>query len=322
MSRRDMADATLEEALRLIEAKDTRGLDLVLAIASGGDPDGLFLLAEMTLSGTMVRQDAIKGRQLLEYAGSRGHGRANIMVTNLLANGVAGKRNWPIALQRLAAEARVIPERSRALELIETMELDAQGDPVTTPESKPFSDRPHAVLFERLLSPNECAYLIGVVGELFEPSMVYDEWHRRVRDTIRTSDGATVNWVMEDPAVQALNRRIAAATNTAYDQGEALHVLRYSPGQQYRPHFDWINGAENQRIWTALVYLNEDYEGGATAFVRTGQEVRGKTGDMLLFSNAQEDGHGDPLAEHAGRPVTSGTKYLATRWIREARWIP
>jgi prolyl 4-hydroxylase len=43
---------------------------------------------------------------------------------------------------------------------------------------------------------------------------------------------------------------------------------------------------------------------------------------MLLFSNAQEDGHGDPLAEHAGRPVTSGTKYLATRWIREARWIP
>jgi prolyl 4-hydroxylase len=99
-------------------------------------------------------------------------------------------------------------------------------------------------------------------------------------------------------------------------------VLRYVAGQEYRPHFDWLDQAANQRLWTALVYLNEDYEGGATAFVRTGLEVRGKTGDVLLFSNAQEDGHGDPLAEHAGRPVTSGTKFLATRWIREARWIP
>jgi len=50
--------------------------------------------------------------------------------------------------------------------------------------------------------------------------------------------------------------------------------------------------------------------------------VRGKVGDMLLFSNADPEGHGDPLAEHAGLPVTAGTKYLATRWIREARWIP
>jgi hypothetical protein len=30
----------------------------------------------------------------------------------------------------------------------------------------------------------------------------------------------------------------------------------------------------------------------------------------------------DPLAEHAGMPVTSGRKYLATRWIRARRHIP
>jgi len=177
-------------------------------------------------------------------------------------------------------------------------------------------------LFERLLKPRECAYLIESAGELFEPSMVYDVSHQRVRDTIRTSDGATLNWLIEDPAIHALNRRIARATATPYENGEALQVLRYSPGQQYHPHFDWVDAAANQRIWTALVYLNDGYEGGATAFVRTGLEVRGRTGDMLLFSNADADGHGDPLAEHAGLAVTAGTKYLATRWIREARWIP
>jgi len=152
--------------------------------------------------------------------------------------------------------------------------------------------------------------------------MVYNESRELVRDTIRTSDGATIHWLIEDPAIVALNRRIAVASGTAYEDGEALQVLRYVPGQEYRPHFDWLNQAPNQRIWTALIYLNDDYEGGATAFVRTGLEVRGRTGDVLLFSNAQKDGHGDPLAEHAGLPVTAGVKYLATRWIREARWIP
>jgi prolyl 4-hydroxylase len=322
MSFMQMADGTLNEALRLIEANDARGVELVRTIASRGDPDGLFLLAQLMLSGTMVPQDAIRGRQLLEAAASRGHGQANIIVTNLLASGVAGKRNWKAALERLAAEARVIPQRRAAADLLASMQLDAEGDSHSTPEPKPLSNRPHAVLFERLLSPTECAYLIKVAEDLFEPSMVYDESQRLVRDTIRTSDGATINWLMEDPAVVALNRRIAAATGTAHENGEALQVLRYSPGQEYHPHFDWVSGAPIQRVWTALVYLNDEYEGGATRFVRTGLEVRGSSGDMLLFSNADEEGNGDPLAEHAGLPVTAGTKFLATRWIREARWIP
>jgi prolyl 4-hydroxylase len=190
------------------------------------------------------------------------------------------------------------------------------------PEPKPLSTHPRASLFERLLTPAECAYLIEIAEGLYQPSMVYDESRRLVRDTIRTSDGATYHWAIEDPPIHALNRRIAAATGTTYEQGEALQALRYAPGQQYRPHFDWVPGAANQRLWTALLYLNEDYEGGGTKFVRTGLEVRGKMGDVLLFHNADADGSGDPLAEHAGLPVTAGTKYLATRWIREARWIP
>jgi prolyl 4-hydroxylase len=73
---------------------------------------------------------------------------------------------------------------------------------------------------------------------------------------------------------------------------------------------------------TALIYLNDDYEGGETAFVRTGLKVRGKAGDVILFHNQGTDGGPNPMSEHAGLPVTNGAKYLATRWIREARWIP
>ena len=72
---------------------------------------------------------------------------------------------------------------------------------------------------------------------------------------------------------------------------------------------------------TALIYLNENYQGGATRFVKTGQEIRGRTGDVLVFSNSDGEGARDPLAEHAGMPVTQGIKYLATRWIRKRRHI-
>jgi prolyl 4-hydroxylase len=36
-----------------------------------------------------------------------------------------------------------------------------------------------------------------------------------------------------------------------------------------------------------------------------------------MFSNVDADGRPDPLSEHAGLPVTSGTKLIASRWIRE-----
>jgi prolyl 4-hydroxylase len=48
-------------------------------------------------------------------------------------------------------------------------------------------------------------------------------------------------------------------------------------------------------------------------------KVRGRKGDALVFVSALPNGDLDPLSEHAGLPVTSGTKYLASRWIREGR---
>lgn len=317
-----MSDANLQNALSLIERGRDEGVQMLRQIAAAGNPEALFVLADLTWSGRMVPQDPARGRLLFEYAAALGHSEANILATNLLASGVAGKRDWRAALDRLEAEARQIPERRAALELVDAMTLNSNGDPVTSPEPTILSERPDARFFEGLMTPAECAYLIHTAEPWFRPSLRYDKDGQAVRDTIRTSDGAAFHWLVEDPVVHAINRRVAAITATNYDQGEALQVLRYSPGQEYRPHFDFLEGTDNPRPWTALVYLNEGYEGGATAFGKTGLEVRGKVGDVLVFRNEGPDGRREPLAEHAGLPITAGTKYLATRWIRKQRWIP
>lgn len=291
-------------------------------LAAQGEPEALFMLGGAKWSGAGGTQDPARGRELFRQAGEAGHSDARIFLTNLLANGVAGPRDWPGVIQRLRIEAKSEPRRREALVLVEKMKLGEAGDPQQAPKGETLSDSPAVTLFPRLFTADECEYLRKLAEPLFTPSTVFDSNRKLVRDPIRTSDGGTIHWLIEDPAVHALNRRLGAATGTSAEQGEAIQILRYRPGQQYHPHLDFVRASGNDRVLTALVYLNHDYGGGETCFVKTGLKVKGRKGDVLVFRNAAPDGGPDPMAEHAGLPVTSGTKYIASRWIREKRWAP
>lgn len=312
----------LVRAAALLDAgRNEEAVAAIRQLASTSEPEALFHLAELTWQGNLVEQEPARARTLYQYSGALGHPAAGVITTNFLATGLAGVRDWHQAVERLKVEAEVLADRRRALALIEKMDLDGQGNPRSEIRGERLSKSPDVKLFRSLLSPDECDYLRDLVAQAFEPSMVFDDAGALVRDPIRTSDGAALHWLIEDPAAVALNRRIASASRSAYEDGEALALLRYVPGQEYRPHFDF-DDAENRRVMTMLVYLNDDYDGGETEFVRTGLKVKGATGDAILFRNDGPDGRQDPLSEHAGLPVTRGTKFLATRWIREARWLP
>jgi len=158
---------------------------------------------------------------------------------------------------------------------------------------------------------------------MLTPSVVIDAATGRQRaDPVRISHSVGFTLPLENPAVNVLNRRIAAASGTRADQGEPLQVLRYRPGGEYKPHFDAIPGFANQRIMTMLVWLNEDYEGGETFFTTPGVKLKGRAGDALLFRNVLADGTHDPAARHAGLPVTGGEKLIASRWIRARPFEP
>ena len=286
------------------------------------DPDALAMLAELKWRGGMVAQDTAQARALYRRAGERGHAESACAYTNLLASGIAGPRDWPLAMQRLRTEARGDAQRRQLLLLLGRMKLTPQGDPAATPRGRSLSQAPEVTLFERLFSAGECDHLRQVAEPGYAPSTVFDSNRRPVRDPIRTSDGSTIHWLIEDPVVHALNRRLAAASGSAAEDGEALQILRYRPGQQYRPHLDFAATSDNVRRMTALAYLNDDYAGGETCFVRTGLKVKGCKGDVLVVRNDTADRRSDPMSEHAGLPVASGTKYLASRWIRERRWVP
>jgi prolyl 4-hydroxylase len=314
-------DQTFAQAMQLARAGRTNeSLEMIGGLASAGHPDALFTLADCCWRGVGVAQDFARARGLFKAASDAGQPMGIRAWTNLLSSGIGGARQWPEALIRLEQEARTDELRKRMFEVIRRMELDENGDPVAIRPAEWTSDRPDIRLFRGAFTPQECDFLILLAEPTYERSLVIMDGID-VPDPIRTSDGSTIHWLIEDPATHAINRRIAALSGTSVDQGEPLHILRYRPGQQYHPHHDWLP-PPNRRVMTVLIYLNEEYRGGETAFVKTGLKVRGRKGDAIVFVSSLPDGNLDPLSEHAGLPVTGGTKYLASRWIRERRHVP
>jgi prolyl 4-hydroxylase len=282
---------------------------------AGADPDALFALAGWRVAGQIVRRDLAAARDLFRRAAEAGHKEAARIHTAFVGNGTGAPADWQAALRLL--EDYGFPGASAERALIDRMRLSPAGDPLEPPLEERLSERPYVSVFPALFSPAECDFLVAQARPWLEPSVVIDpQTGRQLRNPVRTSDGMSFALFREGPAVHALNRRIAAATGTGVAQGETLQVLRYRPGQEYRPHFDAVAGEANQRILTMLVYLNEGYAGGETTFVRTGLSFKGRKGDALLFRNALADGRADELTQHAGLPVAAGEKLIASRWIR------
>lgn len=82
-------------------------------------------------------------------------------------------------------------------------------------------------------------------------------------------------------------------------------VLRYENGGKYDTHMD--DGVKTPRRVSALLYLNDDYDGGQLEFPLLGIFYKPMAGDLVMFPS------GMPYA-HAALPVTSGIKYCVVAW--------
>ncbi len=104
---------------------------------------------------------------------------------------------------------------------------------------------------------------------------------------------------------------------------ELLQLTRYQQGQEYQPHYDYFNIEQDKtvqavdRCATALLYLNDGFEGGATTFPRLNITVTPRQGDILYFEYPQDAAE---LTLHAGAPVIKGEKRIASLWIRSGSW--
>jgi prolyl 4-hydroxylase len=313
----DLAQALLERGDRA-GAIATAGLAI-----DRGDADATFMVAIWRLIGDPLPRDLAAARVLLARARQRGHRDAALMEVALTANGTGAPADWPAALALLERAAPNDEIAAHHLALVKTMNLATDGAPRKLARHDCLSEVPRVSVFRDAFSPDECAHLAQAVGDIISPSVVVDPaTGRQIQNPIRTSDGAVIGPTRESLPVSAINRRIAAMAEIDVRQGEPLQILRYAPGQQYRLHSDALPGTGNQRVATAIIYLNDGFGGGETDFPDLGIRVVPNAGDMLLFDNVLSDGRPDPRVRHAGLPVSKGLKWIATRWIRASPYDP
>lgn len=300
--------AALEERLA---TGDKSAATAILALAGEGDADALLKSAELRMRGIGGPVDLADAFERTAQAARSGLVEARRAEIALIASGLGCQADPELALGRLEELAR--DDRLSAIQLAMLRRMGERRVTRTI-----VSRDPRIAVFHGLLDEEECRYVQLVAAPWLEPAMITAVSGEGVRDPHRDSDNMVVTPLAEDLVIQAFLGRIADVSGAPVANGEPLHVLRYRPGQQYRPHHDahsYVPVAK-RRHHTAILYLNNDYDGGETAFPELGIAVRGVTGDLLLFDNLDSAGNPDPRMFHAGKPVAAGEKWIATRWIR------
>ena len=188
---------------------------------------------------------------------------------------------------------------------------------------------PRVVVLGGLLAIEECEGLMALSRTRLARSQTVDNQTGGSEvNAARTSDGMFFERG-EFALIDRIERRIAALINWPLDHGEGLQVLRYGPGAEYRPHYDYFDVAQpsaatilqrgGQRVGTLIMYLSTPQRGGATVFPDAGLEVLPVQGNAVFFSYDRP--HPATHTLHGGAPVLDGEKWVATKWLRERVFV-
>lgn len=195
-----------------------------------------------------------------------------------------------------------------------------------------LADNPH---IHRIESPMVEMYEIpSFINErecnLFREKIVLDLVPSTVTDpyaeaAVRTSKTCHLN-PSECEYVAALNKRFHYILRAPLTHGENPQGHVYEVGQEFKGHFDYFDFTkahndkykpQGQRLWTAVLYLNDDFEGGHTVFPKLGLEVKPKAGTAVIWRNCYPNLMPNPDTMHSGLPVVKGRKVIITKWFRE-----
>ena len=177
------------------------------------------------------------------------------------------------------------------------------------------------------LDAASCAALIERIDARRRPSQIADD---QGIANFRTSETCELD--SADAVVAGVNEAISQLLGVSLLLSEPIQGQRYAVGQEFKPHTDTFepSGADyfrhcaesGNRSWTAMIYLNQPEDGGATRFKAIGKTVQPEAGKLLAWNNLLPDGRPNPATIHQGMKVRRGTKYIVTKWFRERPFSP
>ena len=185
-------------------------------------------------------------------------------------------------------------------------------------------NEPFVSYYYQLFTPMECNYVINNSNE-FQPSLNYNRKEGKSEKTpIRTSssffDMNNKFQFVKQRVFETVRNKFWYLNNFSFQNLENIQIQRYEPGQEYKPHTDFFNKPndkvlDNDRIATAILYLNDNFSGGETYFPNLKLKIQPEQGSLLYFEYKYLYNL-NYLTIHQGLPVIEGSKYIMTFWFR------
>jgi hypothetical protein len=324
-----------------------RALQVLADACRQGDAEAMTRLGKRMLVADNAPYRPDEATDLLVRAANLGVAEAAAQIAVLSAIGMHLPQDWrtSLAALRFAAERgsavaqgqlRVLAEdRDLAASNLDapdvwarlTASIDLSRWHTPSVQSATLSDAPLVRRFSDFATADVCRWLIDRARGRLCRALVYDAFERQEAiSPERTNTSAQFDVIHADLVSVLVQVRMCANTGLPFRQLEPLVVLHYDVGEQSTEHFDFVDPRtphyreevieKGQRIVTFLVYLNDDYEGGRTELVNLGIAHKGRRGEGLFFVNALANGEPDTRTLHAGRPPTSGEKWVVSQFIR------
>ena len=176
----------------------------------------------------------------------------------------------------------------------------------------PIYEKPRVL--KNVLSKQECDHIRKIAEPNLQPSTIGGDYE--INNSERKSETAWIR-ASEDPIVDKLIRKCQSMTDRPFENYEDLQVLRYKPGGFYKPHQDTFCEDKNRRMYTFIIALNDEYEGGETVFPNIKEHYRLEKGDALFFNTLNNYECMTTKAIHGGAPVKSGEKWVCNLWVHK-----
>lgn len=302
--------------------QDVTALYCLQQAAQGGDALSQYALATLLLQQSNTPQQ-LEGVYWLQQAAGRKVFCAMMRLQSLRTE--PAWRQWQSAVQTYRPKDTHTPHSALSLpDLQKLAETATSGiDPVVPDTLWQISH-----VLPRLM----CEHFMNLAMPALAPSYVaHPDTGELLTNDVRTSSSMFFRLSMYDFIAGLALRRVAKLAGHEVAHAEPLAILRYLPGQQYKPHFDYfvsrgnreelIDGRGGQRQTTLFVYLNDVEAGGETDFPLLHACVTPAQGKAVKFLNLDAQGEVNTETLHAGKPVIRGEKWLLTVWFRQRPFV-
>jgi prolyl 4-hydroxylase len=193
------------------------------------------------------------------------------------------------------------------------------------------AQQPVLALLSDVMSAEECRALIELARPRLKHSTIVDlQSGQDVVAAYRNSYGMFFR-LQETAFIASLDRRISELMSLPVENGEGLQVLYYPTGAASAPHVDFLQitneanrssiARSGQRVSTLVTYLNDVPAGGETSFPEVGWAITPRLGHAAYFEYCDSRGVVDWRSVHAGNPVLEGEKWVASKWMRQRRFV-